>query len=172
PRARRQSLPLHRLHEDPGRGRAGRAPDAGRDPLMSKRFSVIGQSRPKIDAWAKVTGETKYADDLVLPRMAYGKLLRSPHPHARIVRIDTTRAAALPGVYAVITGHDLPRVKFGILPVSQDEEALCTDKVRMVGDGEAAGAAGDEEPAGPALRRSEVEYEPLKPLMSIQESLA
>jgi 4-hydroxybenzoyl-CoA reductase subunit alpha len=99
---------------------------------MSKRFSVIGQSRPKIDAWAKVTGETKYADDLVLPRMAYGKLLRSPHPHARIVRIDTTRAAALPGVYAVITGYDLPRVKFGILPVSQDEEALCTDKAWWV----------------------------------------
>src|SRR5262249_306443 len=120
PRAGRQSVPMHRLHEDPGRGRAGRAPHAGRGPLMSQRFSVLGQWGAKIEAWAKVAGETKYADDLVLPRMAYGKLLRSPHPHARIVRIDTRRAAALPGVYAVITGHDLPRVKFGILPVSQD----------------------------------------------------
>ena len=138
---------------------------------MSKRFSVIGQSRPKIDAWAKVTGETKYADDLVLPRMAYGKLLRSPHPHARIVRIDTTRAAALPGVYAVITGYDLPRVKFGILPVSQDEEALCTDKVRMVGDPVAAVAALDEETAERATELIEVEYEPLRPLMSIEDSL-
>src|SRR5438094_282015 len=90
---------------------------------MTKRFTVVGQPLPKIDAWGKVTGDTRYADDLVLPRLAFGKLLRSPHAHARITRIDTTRARALPGVYAVITGADLPRVKFGILPVSQDEEA-------------------------------------------------
>src|ERR671924_1757226 len=139
---------------------------------MSKRFSVVGQPLPKIDAWGKVTGDTRYADDLVLPRMAFGKLLRSPHAHARIVRIDTTRAAALPGVLAVITGHDLPRVKFGILPVSQDEEALCTEKVRMVGDAVAAVAAVDEETAERACRLIEVEYEPLPALMSIQDSLA
>ena len=106
-------------------------------------FAVIGQPLPKIDAWAKVTGETRFADDFFLSRMAYGKLLRSVHPHALIKRIDTSRARALPGVYAVITGHDLPRVKFGILPVSQDEEALCTEKVRMVGDAVAAVAAVD-----------------------------
>ena len=69
----------------------------------------------------------------------------TPTPSSR--RIDTTRARALPGVYAVITGHDLPRVKFGILPVSQDEEALCVEKVRMVGDAVAAVAAVDEETA-------------------------
>ena len=136
------------------------------------KFSVIGQSLPKIDAWAKVTGETRFADDLVLPRMAYAKLLRSSHAHALIKRIDTSRAKAVPGVYAVITGHDLPRVKFGILPVSQDEEALCVEKVRMVGDAMAAVAAVDEETAERAARIIEVEYEPLKPLMSIQESLA
>ncbi len=135
-------------------------------------FSVVGQPLPKIDAWAKVTGETKYADDLVLPRMAYGKLLRSPHGHALIKRIDTTRAREVPGVYAVITGADLPRVKFGILPVSQDEEALCTEKVRMVGDAVAAVAAVDEETAEEACRLVEVAYEPLPALMSIEESLA
>jgi len=135
-------------------------------------FTVVGQPLPKIDAWAKVTGETKYADDLVLPRMAYGKLLRSPHPHARITGIDTTRARALPGVYAVITGADLPAVKFGILPVSQDEEALCTEKVRMVGDAVAAVAAVDEETAERACELIEVGYEPLPALMSIEESLA
>jgi len=140
--------------------------------MTNGKFSVIGQSLPKIDAWAKVTGETRFADDLVLPRMAHAKLLRSPHAHALIKRIDVTRAQALPGVYAVITGHDLPRVKFGILPVSQDEEALCVDKVRMVGDAVAAVAAVDEETAERAARLIEVEYEPLKPLMSIQESLA
>jgi 4-hydroxybenzoyl-CoA reductase subunit alpha len=139
---------------------------------MTKRFSVIGKSLPKIDAWAKVTGDTKFADDLVLPRMAFGKLLRSPHPHARIKSIDTTRAAALPGVYAVITGRDLPPVKFGILPVSQDEEALCVDKVRMVGDPVAAVAAVDEETAERATELISVDYEPLRALMSIEDSLA
>ena len=140
--------------------------------MTNGKFSVIGQSLPKIDAWAKVIGETRFADDLVLPRMAHAKLLRSPHPHALIKRIDTSRARALQGVYAVITGHDLPRVKFGILPVSQDEEALCVDKVRMVGDAVAAVAAVDEETAERAARLIDVEYEALKPLMSIQESLA
>ena len=135
-------------------------------------FTVIGQPLPKIDAWAKVIGETKYADDLFLPRMAYGRLLRSPHGHARVGRVDTTRARALPGVYAVITGADLPRVRFGILPVSQDEEALCTEKVRMVGDAVAAVAAVDEETAERACRLIDVEYEPLPALMSIEESLA
>src|SRR5918911_1407539 len=140
---------------------------------MSKNsFTVVGQPLPKIDAWAKVTGETKYADDLVLPRMAYGKLLRSPHPHARITGIDTARARALPGVYAVITGADLPPVKFGILPVSQDEEGLCTEKVRMVGDAVAAVAAVDEETAERACPLIDAQYEPLPALMSIHESLA
>ena len=139
---------------------------------MSKRFSVIGQSLPKIDAWAKVVGETRFADDMMLPRMAYGKLLRSRHAHALIKGIDTARARALPGVYAVITGRDLPPVKFGILPVSQDEEALCVDKVRMVGDAVAAVAAVDEETAERACELIEVEYEPLRSLMSIEDALA
>src|SRR5438309_5652008 len=184
--ARRQPLPLHRLHEDPGRRRAGRSEDwasarvdlpdgkyeSSRRSGVTKRFSVVGQPLPKIDAWGKVTGDTRYTDDLVLPRMAFGKLLRSPHAHARIRGIDTTRARAVPGVYAVITGADLPRVKFGILPVSQDEEALCTEKVRMVGDAVGAVAAVDEETADRACRLIDVDYEPLPALMSIQESLA
>jgi 4-hydroxybenzoyl-CoA reductase alpha subunit len=140
--------------------------------MTKNRFAVIGQPLPKIDAWAKVTGETRFADDLALPRLAHGRLLRSSHAHARIRAIDTTRARALPGVYAVITGADLPRVKFGILPVSQDEEALCTEKVRMVGDAVAAVAAVDEETAERACRLIEVDYELLPALMSIQDSLA
>src|SRR5205809_727557 len=101
-----------------------------------------------------------------------GRILRSTHGHALIERIHTSQARALPGVYAVITGSDLPRVKFGILPVSQDEEALCTEKVRMVGDAVAAVAAVDEETAERACRLIDVDYEPLPALMSIQESLA
>ncbi len=135
-------------------------------------FTVVGQPLPKIDAWAKVVGETRYADDFFLPRMAYGRLLRSPHAHALIRSIDVSRARALPGVYAVITGADLPRVKFGILPVSQDEEALCTEKVRLVGDAVAAVAAVDEETAERACRAIEVDYAPLPALMSIEEALA
>ena len=140
--------------------------------MTKSDFAVIGQPLPKVDAWAKVVGETKYADDLFLPRMAYGKLLRSSHAHARIRSIDSARARAVPGVYAVITGADLPRVKFGILPVSQDEEALCTEKVRMVGDAVAAVAAVDEETAEQACRLIEVDYEPLPALMSVFDSLA
>ena len=98
--------------------------------------------------------------------------LRSSHAHARIVAIDTSRARALPGVYGVITGADLPRVKFGILPVSQDEEALCVEKVRMVGDAVAAVAAIDEETAERACELIDVEYEPLPALMSIEAALA
>jgi len=140
--------------------------------MTKNAFAVIGRPLPKVDAWAKVVGETKYADDLFLPRMAYAKLLRSAHAHARIRSIDTSRARALPGVLAVVTAADLPRVKFGILPVSQDEEALCAEKVRMVGDPVAAVAAVDEETAEQACRLIEVDYEPLVALMSIFDSLA
>ncbi len=134
-------------------------------------LAVVGQPLPKVDAWGKVTGDTRYADDFFLPRMAYAKLLWSPHPHALIKKIDASRAKALPGVYAVITGHDLPPIKFGILPVSQDEEALCTEKVRFVGDAVAAVAAVDEETAERATELIDVEYEVLPPIMSIDEAL-
>ncbi len=135
-------------------------------------FSVIGKPLPKVDAWGKVTGETKFADDLLLSRMAYCKILRSHHPHATIKRIDTSRALALPGVYAVITAADFSSVKYGILPVSQDEEPLCREKVRHVGDPVAAVAAVDEATAEHALTLIDVEYEPLTPIMSIEEALA
>jgi 4-hydroxybenzoyl-CoA reductase subunit alpha len=140
--------------------------------MTKNEFAVIGRPLPKVDAWAKVVGETKYADDLFLPRMAYAKLLRSAQAHARIRSIDTARARALPGVLAVVTAADLPRVKFGILPVSQDEEALCAEKVRMVGDPVAAVAAVDEATAEQACRLIDVDYEPLPALMSIFDALA
>src|SRR5512142_1265402 len=133
-------------------------------------LSIIGKPQLKVDALQKVTGETRFADDLSLPRMLYGKLLRSVYPHARILGIDTTRAEQLPGVFAVITGKDLP-IKYGILPSSQDEEALCVDKVRFVGDPVAAVAAQDEETAERAANLIHVEYDLLTPVMSIPEAL-
>jgi len=134
-------------------------------------YSVIGRPLIKVDAMAKVTGDAKYADDLVLPRMLHAKLLRSPHPHARILSVETAPAEALPGVHAVLTGRALP-IKFGILPVSQDEEALAIHKVRYVGDPVAAVAAVDEETAEAATRLIRVEYEVLPSIMGIEEALA
>ncbi|MFQ5839006.1 MAG: molybdopterin cofactor-binding domain-containing protein, partial [Thermoplasmata archaeon] len=133
-------------------------------------FSVIGKPRPRVDGPAKVTGQAVYADDIHLSGMLYAKILRSPLPHARIRSIDTSEASALPGVIAVITGKDLPE-KYGILPVSQDEEALCTEKVRYVGDPVAAVAAVNEATAEKAMELIEVDYEPLASYMSVEEAL-
>ncbi len=134
-------------------------------------FRIIGRPWTKVDGPAKTTGQTRYADDLFLPRMLYGKLLRGHLPHARIKTLDTSRANALPGVHAVLTGRDLP-TKFGIMPSSQDEEALCLETVRYVGDPIAAVAAVDEETAERACEAIEVEYEPLPPVMSIEDAMA
>lgn len=136
-----------------------------------RSYKVIGQPLPKVDVYGKVTGRALYADDISLPRMLHAGLLRSPHPHARILSIDTRKALELPGVLAVITGEDLPR-KFGILPSSQDEYALAIDKVRYVGDPVAAVAALDPELLEEALKLIQVEYEVLPALMSIDEALA
>src|SRR5688572_9642890 len=139
--------------------------------MNKKTFSVIGKPLRKVDAMAKCAGETVYADDLVLPRMIYAKLLRSPHPHARVHGINAARALKLEGVYAVITGADLPE-KFGIMPSTQDEQALVTDKVRYAGDAVAAVAAANESLAEKALGLIDVDYEVLKPILSVEEALA
>jgi 4-hydroxybenzoyl-CoA reductase alpha subunit len=135
------------------------------------KFGVIGKPLQKVDAVAKVTGRAIYADDMLLPRTLHCRILRSPHPHARILSIDTSAARRIPGVQAVITGADLP-IKFGILPVTQDERALEHEKVRYVGDPIAAVAAIDEEIAAAACDAISVEYEVLEPVMSIDEALA
>ena len=95
-------------------------------------YQVVGRAQRKIDASDKVTGRTVFADDIALPRMLYAKLLRSPHAHADIVSIDTSRAMQLAGVKCVITGESMP-ITFGILPVSQDEHALSPKRVRFIG---------------------------------------
>src|SRR3989440_7704017 len=134
-------------------------------------FRVVGKALRKVDATAKVTGTTRFADDLFLPRMLYAKLLRSPHALARIVSIDASPAAALAGVKAVLTGKDLP-IPFGILPVSQDEHALALDKVRFVGDPVAAvpATSGDATAAPPA--RIALSDAPLRPVTGAADALA
>ncbi|MDZ4804812.1 MAG: molybdopterin cofactor-binding domain-containing protein [Candidatus Eisenbacteria bacterium] len=141
-------------------------------PTRAERegFKAIGKAFRRVDGRAKVTGLTKFADDLTMPRMIYAKLLRSHVPHARIVSIDTSAAEAMPGVFAVVTGRDFP-IPFGILPVSQDEHALCYDKVRFIGDPVAAVAAIDEDTAFDAMNLIKVEYAPLKVIGSIEDAL-
>ncbi|HZR26555.1 MAG TPA: molybdopterin cofactor-binding domain-containing protein [Vicinamibacterales bacterium] len=134
-------------------------------------MNTIGKPRRRVDARAKVTGQTKFADDLMLPRMLHCKLLRSSVPHARVVRIDTTRAAKHPGVHLVLTGEDFP-ISYGILPVSQDEHALARGRVRFVGDPVAAVIARDELTAFEALDLIDVDYEPLRTFAGPEDSLA
>ena len=122
--------------------------------------AVIGSGMRKVDGLEKSTGRAVYTDDVTLPGMLHGKILRSPHPHARIVSIDTSRAEALDGVHAVITGRDMP-IQYGIIPWTQDEYPLCLDRVRYIGDGVAAVAAIDEDTAIEALSLIRVEYQEL-----------
>jgi 4-hydroxybenzoyl-CoA reductase alpha subunit len=133
-------------------------------------YTIIGIPRQRVDGRAKVTGQTRFADDVVLPRMLYCKLLRSPHPHARIVGIDTARARARPGVQLVLTGKDLP-IEYGILPVTQDEQALCVERVRFVGDPVAAVVARDELTAFEALDLITVDYQALPTIADPEQSL-
>src|SRR5881398_3370790 len=137
---------------------------------MPNYFSIIGKPIAMVDAAGKTTGAGKYTDDLCLPGMLVGKILHSPYPHARMKRIDTTRAEKLDGVVAVATGKDAPNT-YGILPVGHDEHALAVDKVRYVGDNVACVAAVDEATAEQALELIDVEYEVLPAYFDPEESM-
>ncbi len=145
--------------------------EGGRSTSPNGEFTTVGKRNRKVEGLAKVTGRAIYADDISLPRMLHAKLLRSIHAHARIVSIDASAALAMPGVHAVITGKDLP-VYFGIIPWTEDEQALCEDKARYVGDAIAAVAADSEYLAEEALRAIRVEYEVLPIVHDIDTALA
>ena len=144
-------------------------PEAKGSPASSLR--LIGTPFRRVDGRAKVTGQTRFADDLFFPRMVHMKLVRSTVPHARITAIDTSTAEKMPGVLAFLTGDSMPE-PFGILPVSQDEHALCTDKVRFVGDPVVAVAALTEEQAYEAALAVEIEYESLETIATVDEAIA
>ncbi len=126
--------------------------------IYTKRAGSIGVRTPLIDGVDKVTGRAKYTADIPAPNALVGRILRSPHAHARIVAVDTTAACALPGVYAVCTGDDTP-VPYGVLPIAENEFPLARAKVRYRGDPVAAVAAVDEATAERALAAIHVEYE-------------
>ncbi len=139
---------------------------------MSERpFWQIGRPHKKIDAIDRMRGVTRYTDDLRLPGMLHAKILRSPHAHARILGVDASRALAMPGVRAVVTGRDFP-IPYGILPWTRDEHALALEKALFVGDGVACVAADDEDTAIEALSAIDVDYEKLPAFFDPEEALA
>ena len=137
---------------------------------MSSDFSIIGKATAMVDAAQKTTGGGKYTDDLSVPGMLIGKILHSTYPHARIRRIDTSRAEKCEGVVAVAVGKDAPN-PYGILPVGHDEYPLALDKVRYVGDNVACVVAVSEAVAERALELIDVEYEVLPAYFDPEESM-
>ncbi len=136
---------------------------------------IIGEPTTRIDAVQKVTGGLAYVSDTEVPRMAYGKILRSPIAHGIIKRIDTSKAEKIEGVFAVVTADDTPKRRFsfsgGVVPDQPDKLILCDDKVRYIGDEVAAVAAETDEIAEEALGSIEVEYEELEPVFDPDEAL-
>lgn len=148
-----------------------KAPDPTRaEALAADEYSRLGRRSRRVDGHRKSTGSEIYTDDIVLPGMLHGKILRSPHAHARIVSIDASEAETMAGVHAVITGADMP-LAYGIIPWTRDEHALALDKVRFIGDAVAAVAAVDEDTANQALDRIVVVYETLPPVFEAEEAL-
>jgi 4-hydroxybenzoyl-CoA reductase alpha subunit len=153
-------------HRDDGTCAKARVPDE------KTMYDTVGISIPRIDAADKVTGRAVYTADVALPNMVHGKILGSPIAHGHIRRIDTSRAAALPGVLAVITGDDVPDTRHGVSPARYDEYVLARDKVRHVGDPIAAVAAVDERTAEQALALIDLELEPLPAVLDALEAVA
>jgi 4-hydroxybenzoyl-CoA reductase subunit alpha len=133
-------------------------------------FSIIGKPVALVDSAGKTTGQGKYADDLSMPGMLIGKILHSHLPHAKIKKIDASRALALDGVVTVVIGKDAPNT-YGILPVGHDETALAVEKVRYVGDNVACVVAETESIAEAALELIDVEYEPLPAWFDPEDSM-
>ncbi|MFC2067492.1 xanthine dehydrogenase family protein molybdopterin-binding subunit [Chloroflexota bacterium] len=132
------------------------------------KLSVIGKSVPKVDALEKVTGKAKFGLDIKLPGMLFGKVLRSPYPHARIININTSKVEGLPGVRAVLTGKDAPEAKIGHI---QDRPVLAQGIVRFVGEAVVAIAADSVEVAEEASGLIEVNYEELPAIFDPEEAM-
>lgn len=132
--------------------------------------TVAGRDTPRRDAAEKVTGRARYAYDVTLPGMLHAKVLRSPHAHARVLRVDADRARALPGVHAVLTADDLHDVEPGHGTFVKDQPVVALDTVRYIGDVVAAVAAVDEQTAFAALDLIEVDYEALPSVSSVEQA--
>lgn len=138
---------------------------------MEKQFSVIGRRVPMVDAAAKVKGSAQFTDDLMIPGMLYGKILRSSLPHARILNVDVSKALRLPGVKGAVIGAEIPDRLYGIVPKARDEYALAKGKVRYIGDEIAAVCAIDPEIAEEAVDLIEVDYEELPAVFDPRDAI-
>lgn len=137
----------------------------------SQSYRVVGRAKPRLDGEDKVTGKALYTVDIELPGMAHGKILRSPYPHAKLLRVDCRKAAMCPGVYGVFSRDDLRGLgSYGA--AYKDQSIVAFDKVRYVGDPVAAVAAIDAAAAEEALERIEVDYEEMPAVTTIDEALA
>lgn len=134
-------------------------------------FHVVNHSVPRRDGRVKVTGKAMYVSDVKLTGMAYAKVLRSPYAHAKIVSIDTSRAAARPGVFAVLSGNDLEGIDPYYGHAVKDHPLLAIEKVRYAGEPVAAVVAVDERTAFEALEYIDVQYEELKTVLTSQQAL-
>ena len=114
-----------------------------------------------LDATEKATGRARFTDDFALPEMLYGKILRSPLPHAKILQVDLSEALKVPGVKGAISGKDIPKKMYGIVPMAKDEYALAIEKVRYIGDEVAAVVATTREAAEEAISKIHVDYKEL-----------
>jgi CO/xanthine dehydrogenase Mo-binding subunit len=144
--------------------------------LQKEALRYIGKDLPRADAFVKVTGELKYVDDIKIEGMLYGKVLRSPVPHAIVKKVDITEATKLPGVVVVITPFDVPKHRFTrhftYVPWKEIRDRRILDtKVRFVGDPVAAVAAVDPYTAEEAVEKIHVDYQELPAVFSAQESL-
>ena len=133
-------------------------------------MSAVGSNTQRVDGNAKVSGYAQYTADIELPGMLHAKALRSPHPHAKLVKIDVSRAAALPGVIAVVTRDDLEGLNPYYGHAIEDQPVLAMDRVRCVGDIVAAVAAEEREIAEEAVELMEAEYEPLPAVFDVVEA--
>src|SRR4030042_134623 len=139
---------------------------------MMAKFKVIGSRPVRADAVDKVMGRAIFAPDIVLPGLLYGKMLRSPHAHAKIVSIDTDAAEALPGVFAVITSNDLPPTSETKSALKYDRDSiLAGDKVLYDGHPIAAVAAESPQVAEDAIQLIRVNYELLPPVLDLWEAM-
>src|SRR5690348_6509074 len=150
-----QPVPLHRLLPDRGRDSS-----RGRPGRLMAGNQAVGQPVPRVEGFVKVTGQARYAADFNLKGTVWGKCLHAPHPHARIVSIDTSTAERMPGVHAVITGADTREGGLWGRAV-KDAPPLAYGRVRYYGERVAAVAADDEDLAQAALEQIEVDYEEL-----------
>ena len=152
------------------RGGVPKRTPEGQRPAGAPR--VVGRSVPRVDGIEKVTGRARYVSDLTVPGMAHAKVLRSPYPHARVVRVDLTRARAHPGVLAALAGADLTWCDPYFGPAFRDRPILACDVARHEGEPVAAVVAVDEATASAALELIEVDYEPLPAVITLDDALA